>query len=86
MKLQVQRNQWYRVIDYYQSIINEKFLHQPLTPVTQHMIRQALDKAINEIKRQETNPVWHIPIYPKFNLQTQTVSIELIDPNSIEFV
>jgi hypothetical protein len=84
--MKVQRNQWYRVVEYYQNIINEKFLHQPLTPVTQHFIRLALDKAVSEVKRRETNPVWHIPVYPKFNLQTQTVSIEPVDQNSLELI
>jgi len=86
MKLKIHRNQWYRIIDYYQNIINEKFLYQPLTPVTQHFIKLALDNAVKNMKLQESHPAWHVPIYPKFDLQTQTVSIQATDPDSIELI
>jgi hypothetical protein len=84
-KVEVQRNYWYKILDHYHNILNEKFLHQPLTPFTQHFIKIAFDNAVNEAKRRETHPAWHVPLTLRFDIVKHQVIIEATDPNTIEF-
>ena len=84
--IQVTPSYWYKIIDHYHNILNEKFLNRPLTPFTQHFIRQTFDAAVSAAKARETHPAWHVPLILNFDLQKHQVIIEPVNPNLIEFI
>ncbi len=85
-KIQVQRNYWYKIIEYYNNVLNEKFLNQPLTPVTQHYMRQTFETVVNTAKRRETHPAWHVPLVLTFEPLHQRFIIEAAQPENLEII
>ena len=84
-KVQVSKNYWYKIIDHYHNVLNERFLNQPLTPFTQHFMKQAFESAVNVARSRETHPAWHVPLHLRFDLAKHQVIIEATDPTRIEF-
>jgi hypothetical protein len=85
-KIQVQRNYWYKIIDYYNNVLNETFLGEPLTPRIQHFMQIAFQNAINESKRRETHPAWHVPLVLTFEPLHQRFIIEAAQPENLEII
>ena len=85
-KVKVSPNYWHKIIEYYHNVLNETFINQPLTPVTQHYMKQKFEAAVNAAKRRETHPAWHIPLTLSFDLPRHQVIIEASDPSSIDFI
>lgn len=85
-KVQVSPNYWYKIIDHYYNVLNETFLNQPLTPVTQHYMRQAFEAAVNASKRRETHPAWHVPLVLTFEPLQQRFVIEAAQPENLEII
>jgi len=85
-KIQVQRNCWYKVINHYNNVLNEKFMNQPLTPFTQHFMKIAFENAVNDSKRRETHPVWHVPLVLNFDLPNHRFIVEAAQPEILEII
>ena len=85
-KVQIQKNYWHKIIDHYNNVLNEKFLGKPLTPFTQHFMKQAFEEAVTISKRRETHPAWHVPLVLNFDLPKHRFIIEAQDPNTLEFI
>jgi hypothetical protein len=85
-QVQVTPNYWYKIIDHYHNLLNEKFLNRPLTPYTQHFIRQTFEAAVNAAKAKETHPAWHIPLALRFDLSTHQIIIEAADSSIVQFI
>jgi hypothetical protein len=85
-KVEVQRNYWYKVINHYNNVLNEKFMNQPLTPFTQHFMKIAFENAVNDCKRRETHPAWHVPLVLTFDLVHQRFIVEAAHPEILEII
>ena len=85
-KVQVQKNYWYKIIEHYHNVLNERFLNQPLTPFTQHFMKQAFENAVQSARSRETHPAWHIPLTLRFDLLKHQVIIEATEPSSFELI
>lgn len=85
-KVEVQRNYWYKIIDHYNNVLNEKFMNQPLTPFTQHFMKIAFENAVNDCKRRETHPAWHVPLKLRFDLLKNNFIIEPVSLEDLELV
>ena len=85
-KVQVQKNYWYKIIEHYNNVLNERFMNQPLTPFTQHFMKQAFEEAVIISKSRETHPAWHVPLVLHFDLPKHRFLIEALNPNLVELV
>jgi hypothetical protein len=86
MKTKVSPNYWYRIIEHYNNVLNEKFYGQIYTPLVQHYMKQALEEAVNKAKHAEKDPAWHVPVHLRFDPQAHNFIVEAINPEQLEFV
>ena len=85
-KVQVQRNYWHKIIEHYHNVLNERFLNQPLTPFTQHFMKQAFENAVQIAKNKETHPAWHVPLVLRFDIPKHCFIIEAQDSKILEII
>lgn len=86
MKVQVQANYWYRIVDHYYNVLNEKFLGQVYTGTVQHYMRQAFELEVKRAKTRETHPAWHVPLELRFEPLQCRFIIEAADPSQLELL
>jgi hypothetical protein len=83
-KIQVPANYWFKILEHYRNVLNEKFLYQPLTPVTQHHMQQTFAIAVREARNKETHPAWHVPLTLSFDLTNHHAVIEPTNPDQLD--
>lgn len=84
--IKVSRGYFYKILEYYQNLLYDRFLNQPLTWLNQQGILAALQIAVVQCKNRETHPAWHIPLTVRFDLPTNSFYVEPINPNEIEYI
>jgi len=86
MSIRVARNYWYKVLNHYLDVLHSQFLHKPLTPMVQHQVLLEFERAVAFKRRTESHPIWHVPLVVKFDLPTNSILVELIDPADVELI
>jgi hypothetical protein len=84
--MKIQANYWYRIIDHYHNILNEKFINQLYTPATQHYMRQLFDQEVKKARLRETHPAWHIPLELRFEPLQHRFIIEAASQHQPELI
>ena len=69
-------NYLFKVIGYYQNLLTERFLNQPLTFTKQIEIRNEFEKEVNKMKQKENHPAWHTPLVLIFDFSKNSFYIE----------
>ena len=86
MKVQVPANYWYKIIDHYNNVLNERFYGQVYTPTVQYYMRHAFEAATRQAKIRETHPAWHVPLQLRFEPLKHRFIIEAADPSQLELL
>ena len=86
MNVKVQRNYWYRILDFHLDLLNEKFLNKPLFPSIQQQIVLLLQTTTNKARQVETHPAWHVPLVVRFDVPNNRFYVEPENPGEIEFI
>lgn len=86
MKRVVDRTHMFRVIRWYSEKLAEEFLNRPLTPLTQYKVKQRLLELQGIMRARETHPAWHIPLEASFDYKTNSILLDIENPEGIEFI
>lgn len=84
--IQIDASYWYKILNYYQDILAEKFLNMPLTPLIQHQMQEMLYWEQKRSQETETHPAWSVPLKLTFDFVNHQAIVEPDDPNYIELV
>lgn len=75
--IRVSESYWRSVVQYYVESLTEMFQLVPLTPTTKYHVEQALSGLQRQKQQVETHKAWSVPMKPVFDLETQTVGVEI---------